>query len=168
MTSLSASACLEHLTLRDTSEQGCSQEVHSHWDNLRLGVGLVAADSLATIEVGVDTGIGLVEEVGLVRAGSVGGRARAGAESGASGTVSAGGTSQARAAVSTSRTSQAGGAVCTGRTSQAGGAVSTVGTSQTGGASGAVSASAGVVAGGSSARGVGAQVARVITVGVDA
>lgn len=40
-----------------------------------LAKGLVAADSLATVQVAVDARIGLVQKIRLVRAGSVGGRA---------------------------------------------------------------------------------------------
>lgn len=55
-------------------------EGHTHAGHLRLGESLVLADSLGAVKVGVDAGVGLVQEVGLVRASSVVGRAGAGAE----------------------------------------------------------------------------------------
>lgn len=40
-----------------------------------MGVSLVTTDGLAAVEVAVNSGVELVQQVGLVRAGSVGGRA---------------------------------------------------------------------------------------------
>lgn len=52
------------------------ESVNSHL----LLVGLVAADGLASVEVAVDSGVGLVQHVGLVGAGGIGRWARAGAD----------------------------------------------------------------------------------------
>lgn len=74
---------------------GRTVAVHStRFLDLRAGVGLVAANSLATITVRVDAGINLVHGVALVGASGVGGRAGVAAEAGS--TVGAGvGTSAA-------------------------------------------------------------------------
>lgn len=65
---------------------------------------LVAANGLATVKVGVNAGVGLVEHVGLVRAGGVGGGAGARRAQAAG---HAGGVVSAVSAVSASGTRQA-------------------------------------------------------------
>lgn len=72
-----------------------------------LLVGLVSTDRLASVKVAVDAGVGLVQEVGLVRSGSVGCRSWAGACE--TGVVCTMGTGRVVCALSTSET----GVVCT-------------------------------------------------------
>lgn len=99
----------EKIVLRNDLLDGGKSSQPGRGD-LRALESLVAADSLAAVEVAVHAGIGLVHHVGLVRTGSVGSRAGAvsaasAAEAGALSTVGTGGRS-----VGTSGRSVVGGA----------------------------------------------------------
>jgi hypothetical protein len=104
--------CQKSVVARDTGA--------GRWKDLRLLESLLLAHGLASVKVGVDARVSLVQSIGLVRSRSVRGRTGAGAVAGAS-------TAEASTSTGTGRT------VCTGGASSA----------QTGGvgASGAVSTS---------------------------